>query len=345
MNLLGIYEVISNKLKQINFNNLWEDFKPYRFAIYNDDEVILDGKKIPKTNEFIANTSIMYEGNPLAIWNVTNKDIDLDILTAGIVHEMFHAYQGDKQERRFPNDMEALVKYKYSNTNLNLKLAENKLLVELVKSFDQDKFDLFLEYRAQRKILDPYSFDYESRIEVIEGTAFYVELKALYELDKEKADKHLNNMLNKIINPNNFIPIRAISYDIGAIILKVLIDNNIAFNKKIHDKQPTYMEQLLKNISNKKLPNVEDVFSNIIEEDKKSLDLIIKKTTKVESIVAGNYKLYGCNVYDARYHKGYLLSKYFVAYLNNEEPVFLHGDFLVKMAEDFQISAIYKLIK
>lgn len=345
MNLIEIYEIIAKNINLIDFNILWDDFKPYRFALYNDSEVVFAGQKVDKTDQFIGNTSILYNNEQIAIWNVTSNDKDMDILTSKIVHEMFHAYQNDKHESRFPNEMEALIKYNYSKDNLNLKLAENKLLKELIESFDKVKFDLFLAYRLKRKTLDSFSFNYESSIEVIEGTALYIELQALYQLNKVKADKYLNNILNKIIEPNNFIPIRVISYNIGVIILKILIDNNITFDKTIYNNQLTYMDQLLVNISNEKVPDVDDVFSNIIEEDKKKLDLIIKKSIKEEPIVMGNYKLYGCNVYDARYHIGYLLSNYFIAYIDKEEPVFLHGDFIARMDEEFLVKKIYKMIK
>ncbi|MDD4157402.1 MAG: hypothetical protein PHY08_12605, partial [Candidatus Cloacimonetes bacterium] len=333
------YENIAKHLNLIDFKKLWLGFKPYRFALYNDTEVFFDGHKFPKTDQFIGNTTIEYEGEQIAIWEVNNKDNDIDLLTVKIVHEMFHAYQVSQKESRFPNELEAVIKYNYSATNLNIKLAENNLLTELVKAFDQSKFDLFLSYRAYRKSINPYSFHYESSIEVIEGTALYVELQALYQLNSEKAAIYLEKIVKGIIDPQNFIPVRIISYDTGAIILKILQDNKINFDELIFKGQSTYMDQLLNITPKKKAPLVIDVFSNILIEDEKKLDYVIEKSTISKPIVEGSYKLFACNIYDARYHKGYLLSKHFIAYVEDENSVFMNGNFLAKISEEFQISA------
>ena len=49
-------------------------------------------KYIEKTDAFCANTSIVYEGEQIAIWMV-QEDLDESVLTSKIVHEMFHGYQ------------------------------------------------------------------------------------------------------------------------------------------------------------------------------------------------------------------------------------------------------------
>lgn len=41
---------------------------------------------------FCANTSIVYEGEQIAIWNVTDE-LPTTKLVSKIVHEMFHGYQ------------------------------------------------------------------------------------------------------------------------------------------------------------------------------------------------------------------------------------------------------------
>ncbi len=60
MNLEKLYEGIYSRLKQIDFNSLWNGFHLYKFALYNDKECFFDGDYIEKTDVFCANTSIMY---------------------------------------------------------------------------------------------------------------------------------------------------------------------------------------------------------------------------------------------------------------------------------------------
>lgn len=342
-NLFDIYEAISNRLNLINFNKLWNGFKPYKFAIYNDEFVVFEGKKLPKNDQFIGNTSIEFNNEQIAIWKITDNDDDLDVLTSKIVHEMFHAYQMNNNETRFPKEFEAVVKYKYNKDNLNIKLAENLLLIELLEEFNMDKFNLFLSYRCYRKNLDQYSFNYEASIEVIEGSANYVEFKALEQLNCSKAISFLNQMRTKIINQDNFIPIRIISYDIGAIILKIIKDNQIPFDDTISKEQDLYIDQLLVNTNKLIKPIVPDIFSNIIKREEDKLQTVINEVTQTKPVITGNYKLSGFNVYDGRYYSGFLFTSYFLGYQqDNETPIFLNGNFLVEMNEEFIISKIYK---
>ena len=343
INLSKIHKAISSRIKLLDFNKLWNGFKPFQFALYTDDAVFFKGKTFAKTNQFVGNTSIEYAGEQIAIWQVTEQDHDLDVLTAKIVHEMFHAYQKSQKESRFPNEMEAIVKYQYSATNLNLKIVENKLLAALLETFDQTTFDLFLAYRAYRKSLNPFNFEYETKVEVIEGTALYVELQALSQLNQEKGAKQLEKVVQKITNCQQLFPIRIISYNIGAIILKILKTNEISFAESIFQGQATYMEQLLTDEVKIKKPKYQDVFSEILNEDEKLLAEIIEKTIKVKPLVEKSYLLYACNIYNARYYQGYLLTKHFIAYLDDNTPVFLYGNYLAKMDENYTISLIYEL--
>ncbi len=342
INLDQTYKEVSKRIKTLNFNNLWDDFKPFKFALYNDEVVVYEGEKLLKTDQFIGNTSIDYNGEQIAIWKVTQRDNDYDVLTSKIVHEMFHAFQMNSNESRFPKEMEAIVKYKYSSENLNIKLAENYLLSELVRKFEDEKFELFLSYRSYRRALDPFAFNYEASIEVIEGTANYVELKALEQLSKRKSLKLLDTITNRITNANNFIPIRIISYDVGAIILKIAIENNIPIDKRIFKGQELYINQLIGNHKIKSTPKVLDVFSELLKKDEKELKKTINETVKQDPIITGKYKLHVFNVYDARYYKGFLFTNYFLGYIENDKPIFINGNFIVEMNKEFTISKIYK---
>lgn len=344
LNLYQIYKEVSKRIKTLNFHKIWNGFKPFKFALYNDEVVIYEGKELTKTNQFMGNTAIDYNGEQVAIWKVTKKDDDYDILTSKIVHEMFHAFQINSNESRFPKEMEAIIKYKYNAKNLNIKLAENYLLSELVEKYEDEKFKLFLSYRNYRRTLDPFAFNYEASIEVIEGTANYVELKALEQLNKRKSFKLLNRFTNSITNVKNFIPVRIISYDVGAIILKIILDNNIPMDKRIFKGQYLYINQLLKNHQLTSSPDVLDLFSELLKKDEVKLKKTINKAIKQEPIIKGKYKLHAFNVYDARYYKGFLITNYFLGYIENGKSVFINGDFIVKMNKEYIISEIYKVV-
>lgn len=78
--------------------------------------------------------------------------------------------------------------YRYDEENLSIKLQENRLLLDLYKSYDAEKVELLARYRKYRKEKFPYEFQYESSIEKLEGSANYVEWQALKQLDSLKVD-------------------------------------------------------------------------------------------------------------------------------------------------------------
>ncbi|MCR5278764.1 MAG: hypothetical protein K6E19_04910 [Lachnospiraceae bacterium] len=55
------YYEISESIKKLDFDRIWEGFRPLKFALYNDKECFFDGKYIEKTTDFCANTAIKYQ--------------------------------------------------------------------------------------------------------------------------------------------------------------------------------------------------------------------------------------------------------------------------------------------
>ena len=174
MELHEYYSEINSRIEKIDFDALWKDFKPLRFALYNDKKCFFDGQYIEKTDDFFANTAIEFNGEVIAIWNVS-EPTDSDVLTSKIVHEMFHGFQTISGEKRYADEMDALFEYCYSNENLSVKAEENRLLSELAEHFDYAKFTGFLGLRKMRAEQFEYEFRYETSIEQIEGTANFVE--------------------------------------------------------------------------------------------------------------------------------------------------------------------------
>ena len=120
MELHEYYSEINSRIEKIDFDALWKDFKPLKFALYNDKKCFFDGQYIEKTDDFFANTAIEFNGEVIAIWNVS-EPTDSDVLTSKIVHEMFHGFQTISGEKRYADEMDALFEYCYSNENLSVK--------------------------------------------------------------------------------------------------------------------------------------------------------------------------------------------------------------------------------
>ena len=339
MKLNEIYYEVEKYIDLIDFNKLWKGFKPLKFALYNDRECFFDGKYIEKTDNFLANTAINYNGEVIAIWNVL-EDLDPIVLASKIIHEMFHGYQMINNESRFPNELESLSKYQYIDDSLSIKLLENKLIVELIDKFDIDKFNKLLSYRKYRYDIYNYEFMYELMIEQIEGSANYVELSALKCLSVNMYLHKLKHIKSYITNPKNLIPVRIVSYDIGALMLMLLKDNNISFNERFNNE--CYIISLLKDYEYK-IDNylcMKNIINDYNIESKKIIEnTILKNNIIVDDVV----DILGVNVYNARYYNHYIISTYFVMYSLNNEQHIEYGDFVIELCDIAKASKIYKI--
>ena len=85
-------EEVAHRISALDFAQLWPGFHPYRFALYDEDTVFFNGTFFSRTADFVGNTAIVYQGEPIAIWNLEEVP-DINVLSAKIVHEMFHAFQ------------------------------------------------------------------------------------------------------------------------------------------------------------------------------------------------------------------------------------------------------------
>jgi len=339
MNLLKLYRDVEKYICRVDTAALWKDFRPLRFALYDESSCCFDGKTVEKTPEFLANTSIEYHGEQIAIWNVQGE-IDPIILASKLIHEMFHGFQRMNGESRFPDELHALCTYQYTDENLSAKLQENRLLAQLVQEFSSEKFSEFLSLRKYRSEHFPEEFLYEAKTEQIEGSATYVELCALQSLSPDVFEKRLAQMCDEIVEPKNLLPVRIVSYDIGALLLYVLRQNGLSFPAEFEEK--TFSERLLSQHNAvaayeplEMLPHIEAYYHDakcIMEQVRAKNDIIF----------AGETTLLGVNVYNAVYLDGCILSKYFVMYGDSQSPNIEYGDFLIETPKPGLATKIFK---
>lgn len=218
MNLLKIYSDVSAIIKTIDFNSLFEGFHKYRFALYTSKEIVIDENVIPYQDGFIGNTSILYEGEYIAIWNMEFDPIDdPEKLAYCLIHEMFHCHQFTNNETRFPSDFE-LLNYPDDIENFVNKYNENKYLACAYEKRDIELLRKFVYIREMRYKIYPSMVCQELKTETIEGMAEYVGLKALKCINSEKYRAIVNDYLEKIKEESNLLfDIRRISYFVGAI--------------------------------------------------------------------------------------------------------------------------------
>ena len=333
MNLEELYQQICNNIKKINFDTLWKGFAPTKFALYNESECFFNCKYIDKTADFVANTAIFYEGEYIAIWNVIDTP-NITVLTSKIIHEMFHAFQYANHWDICVNELKALIYYKYDEENLSIKLRENKLLLDLYKSYDAEKAETFARYRKYRQEKFPYEFQYESSIEKLEGSANYVEWQALKQLDSSKADELFASMTVQLSDCGFYFPIRISNYYSGALFYAVQFTEQV---KSVFEANAT--GESIGDISCNSDFAMKEAVLRYAEETER---IVAKALASNKVIIEEPVELLGVNVYNARRYKQYLTSTYFLMYLRNGKEEILNGNFIIKMMDDKTIEKVYE---
>ena len=346
-NLEELYTQVKEAIAKLDFEQIWEGFKPLKFALYDDEKCYFNGKYIEKTADFCANTAIEYQDDVIAIWHVQNE-LDLSVLTSKIVHEMFHAFQEKQGWKCFPNEKEAPFKYKYQEENLCIKYHESKLLLKLLDSFDTDTYKELLACRKYRYNKYPYEFLYESKGEAIEGTATYVEWQALKQLDKKQEKDFIDNLRDFLLDPECFFPIRITGYFTGPLMINAMVNAGDFFYGS--ENRPVIMH-IMKNVkpisgsSEGTDADTEIVSAALSEYLSETKEIIENAVSNNDVVLEGPLELVSVNIGDARYYDGYLTSRAFLMYRENGEKKVIHDSYVVKMKDENTIEKVFRWIR
>ena len=324
MNLDELYSRVSETISSLDFGRIWPGFRPLKFALYDDEKCFYDGAYIEKNDDFCANTSISFQGEQIAIWKVVD-DLPAPVLASKIVHEMFHGYQTVENWNCWADEMEALYRYQYNADNLSLKLRENELLLRILDHFDEASYQELLSHRKRRSEQHPYEYAYESKVEEIEGTATYVEWMTL--------------------RPECLFPIRISCYYSGALIVNALAASGAySFNAA---ERPIACS-MLKTVcpSDGDFPERESccrrVSDAITSFEETSAHIIQSAIKKNKVVLTGPLELLCVNIYDARFYKGYMTSRFFLMYRDESGEKMIPGNFVIEMADEKTISKVYE---
>lgn len=204
----------------------------------------LGGAVLPRDGSLRGNTAIRYTGELTAIWDVGSGETDPDLLSADLVHEMFHALQMEQGETRFPDDFAALD-YPLDVVNFSRKLSENRLLCRALRAEEQEERrkllgDFCALREARREKLGPV-LDQELLPETVEGMAEYMGLRALSRLSEEKYQRRLENMLRLLEEPGPLLlDVRRMSYYTGAVLLLASEAAEILFEHLLTETHSVY---------------------------------------------------------------------------------------------------------
>lgn len=341
-----LYNKVLNNLEKVNFEKLWSGFSRYEFALYSSKEVYFEDEVIPWDKRFIGNTAIKYEDRYIAIWNIEhdllNENEDIDILSANIVHEMFHVYQNENKETRFPRDLVTLD-YPDNVHNFCLKYEENKILSKALCESNltakRKLIEKFYSIRINRQqiIGDMCKCEYLS--ETVEGMAEYVGTMALKQLSEKKYTERIQEYSEYL---HNFSPlqfdIRRISYYSGIVFLMIAYDLGINFEHSLLEQDKTVFEIVTNSFEYIKIDDLQLetalIEKSINENIAYKKDLIDKFKGSSERIVTkGEFYISGYDPMNMIKFDNKILCKTFVMLTNQntKENLMLMGETLLDM--------------
>ncbi|MET3697783.1 hypothetical protein SAMN05877753_104342 [Bacillus oleivorans] len=351
-----LYANVFHALKDISFNELWPGFSNFTFALYNDQEIYFEDRVIPYESSFIGNTSIQYNGEFIAIWKVENPNLENPlVLAANIVHEMFHAFQYENQETRFPNNL-IMLDYPNNLENYQLKFHENKLLVEAYKERGKDKkaelFRQFIVIRKKRETIIGDMIQSEYLTETAEGMAEYMGTKTLRHLSPTLFEERMDKFLHILSNPSiTLFDIRRMSYYIGTVLCLVLDDLGIPYNHKIGETTETVFKLAEKQIETGNLvymdmnadPQIDVTYQQYMTSKTQAFDDFFKKP-HIKKV--GNYQIYGYDPMNMIKKDNQILCTHFIMLRDkSDHNSFIKGPIVVELVQGSisQATAYYQL--
>ena len=318
MELRKQYLLTEERLAKIDFSSLYRGFHRFPFALYDSRHACVGGEVTDRPASFLGNTSVLYNGEQTAIWQVSGEPADPDMLASKIVHEMLHAFQKASGEQRWANEQEALVRYRYDAVSLSARLREASLMRKCLTGNEPEAFSRLLSLRRARQERFPYEYDYEARIEQIEGTAHFVELSALEQLDPKKAERRWEETLTGLEKPESYFPARAVTYLSGAAFIACL-RRYTDFDTDSMTGEP-FAAAALRQAEPCALPAADERMTACLAGWKDRLrDTVRQILDKNDLVLEGAYRLVGWNVYDSVWDGRYALLTSFIGYIEGSE--------------------------
>jgi len=339
-----LYKTVDKIIENVDFDKIWTGFSKFNFALYNKDNVYLKDEIIPYDRRFLGNTSIEYNGEFIAIWHVENPfEEDSQILTADLVHEMFHAFQRQHKESRYPDDL-IMLNYPDNRENYIVKHSENLLLVNAFISENINaKKSYFKKFLSARKYRENFIGDIikqEYYTETIEGIAEYAGSMALKQISHEKYIKRINGYVDNLkILDSRFFDIRRMLYCSGAVFCTLLSEIRINICHKIGTKDSPLFSIMSENSKAKK-PLIDFDINDLLNQttkyvnDKKIRFDDFFKTHKDKT--DGDFTICGYDPMNMIKTDNMILCSHFIMLKdeNSDEPIFIKGPVVINLKND-----------
>ena len=349
-----LFNEVQAIINRINFEDIWNGFSKFKFALYDDSSAYFSDGSIPINNCFLGNTAIEYNGDFVAIWKINNPlEEDAELLASNLVHEMFHAFQRSKGENRFPNDL-TMLNYPETVENLKIKHLENQLLAKayLAENTDEKKelLNKFMSIRKYRSDLIGDIINQEFLTETIEGMAEYAGCKVLQQISNEKYNARIQEYIENLMAVDNrFFNHRRMLYYSGTIFCLLMASARINFWHEV-GKINTPLFRIISDSVNAEEPSLDEDNSELLFNLNKHIHN--KKTifndflqTHNEAITE-DYMICGYDPMNMLKMDNRILCSHFIMLTNEKlnEPLFIKGPVMLLLKKDSN-NQVWSLIK
>ena len=211
--LKQIYGKVNGLLEKLDYDSIWKGFSRKKLFLYQKDWVYSENKMFPWNEEFVGNSTIFWQNEQVAIWKIeegtdVNDENKMLYLTADLVHEMFHAFQMEQKEERFPDDLKRLV-CQEKGEDWYFEIRSNLLLVEAVNTmFEQGNHALrqevllerCMKIRLEHACMNPELVEQIEYLETAEGMAEYAGCMALKQLSPDLFEQRIKEYALKLVD-------------------------------------------------------------------------------------------------------------------------------------------------
>ncbi|KMK75987.1 hypothetical protein [Alkalihalobacillus pseudalcaliphilus] len=342
-----LYQEVEIRLAKINFSQLWSNFHQYPFALYNEDQVYYNGQYYKKDQRFLANTVIEFENHLVAIWDVSvGLNEDYDVLASNLVHEMFHAFQKERDEKRYANEL-LLLQYPASEENLRMKAIENIELVSVLEG-KKESLSTFFGLRQKRRSVIGEFLDEEIKTELIEGGAEFVGTLALQQLDEQKFRARMKDYKTKITRyDQDFFHVRKLAYYTGTLLFMAMNQLHMTYNQNLHINENilSRFEDAPQSLNQVAIRN-ESAFQHAFDKHTKERKQLFQTFwNKKSSLIQLSGHIIGFDPMNSFYQDGIMLCRHFIILEIEQERKLIHQPVILQLAANSlkKINGYYRI--
>ncbi len=333
--LIGIYKELESRLASIDFQAIWPDFGPVDFALYLDEVMCFQGRLDRRPASFMGNTALDYQGRQIAIWNMAYTKIEgpdsLDGLTGNLVHEIFHAFQRNEGESRFPQDLQLLL-YPQNKELLAWTRRDSALVAD--KKEDPAKRLASLAFiRAEKDRLSQGATADEYRAETAEGLAEYAGIKALSQINPPLAQAQIDKYRHFLQEDTYLFDIRRRAYFSGVLLALTAEEAGMDIIHDLADQAPLWkiLDIKASPLDPLSRTELEEAQSLMAGEEARRVDLLADFQARFPRERPVQARIVGYDPMNMTRVGDYLISTHFLMTDEADPPVPLMGDSLVKM--------------